>query len=202
MKKQLWPYLVAATLLTGSCNQAAENSSPALAGAPAVTVSANAPVTDTASESISYKDIRINGLPFEPTAAALVKTLGRPDRKQPVVECAGWFWTDTNEGGDMYYYGSSTFEVNGPRAVMSTVDFGSGKFRVTVGRQVFDQHTTFEQVRRLYPVAAADVDEWSDPSAGKTYQVIRLEISGSRDSAFYLKFAQGKLALFEHYMPC
>ncbi|SDY66175.1 hypothetical protein [Hymenobacter psychrophilus] len=203
MKKPAWAPLLALALLAGACNQttpaqtATAPASPATA--PTVTAVAVAE-TSAAPETIDYRQIRINGLPFETTTAELLKALGPPDRiKKDAVECGGHFEFSK---GDHYEYGPSLFEVNGKRAVMGTVDFSSGTFRVTIGGQVLDQNTTFEEIRQRYPQAASKVHDWRPGgTTGPTYQGVTIQEPGTDDS-LGLYFQNGKLVRFDAFSPC
>ncbi|WP_019949759.1 hypothetical protein [Hymenobacter aerophilus] len=132
--------------------------------------------------------------------AELVKALGQPDKiEKDAVECGGHF---ENDKGDFYKYGPSLFEVNGKRAVMGTVDFSSGKFRVTIGEQVLDGNTTFEEISQRYPVAASKVQDWRPGgTTGPTYQGITIQEPGVDDS-LKLYFQNGKLIRFHAFSPC
>ena len=212
MKKHVWPYLLAVSLSTDACQPAAE-SRPELAAAekPVVPVNAAAAAPEnsgaatpasagpTAPESIDYNEIRINGLPFETTTAVLIKALGKPDQIEVnAVECGGYF---ENDKGDFYKYGPSLFEVNGQWAALRVVDFSSGKFQLSIGKQVLNRNTTLDDVRRLYPVAASKVSDWRDVGAGKTYQVISIQEPGV-DDALKFMFEHNKLVKFEYFTPC
>ncbi len=205
MKKYTWSLLLAVSLLAGACNQVAESrAGPAAATADTPVMPVNAETAaaqnPAALETISPQEVRINGLSFETTTAALVKTLGKPDRiRTNVVECRGYFKDDK---GDSYQYDSTTFEVNNQRAVSRSVDFRSGKFRITIGQQVLDRHTTLDDIRRRYPLAASKVTEWqTTASAGKMYQVVSIRNPGM-DDVWQLYFDHGKLVEFEYYRPC
>lgn len=203
MKKITWASLLMLALLTGACTQnepaqtatAVTNPTVAPAG-PAVAVAETA----AAAEIIDYQQIRINGLPYEMSTAELVKVLGQPDKiDKDAVECGGHFEFDK---GDHYEYGPSLFEVNGQRAVMSAIDFSSGKFHVTIGEQVLDRNTTFEEISRRYPQAASKVHDWRPGgTTGPTYQGITIQEPGIDDS-LGMYFQNGKLVRFDAFSPC
>ncbi|RFP66690.1 hypothetical protein D0N36_03040 [Hymenobacter lapidiphilus] len=171
MKKTAGAPLLALALLAGACSQSEPAQTAAAANTATVPAMPTVAVAETsaAPETIDHRQIRINGLPFETTTAELVKALGQPDTiDKNAVECGGHF---EDSKGDHYKYGTSLFEVNGKQAVMGVVNFSSGKLRVTIGEQVLDQNTTFEEIRQRYPQAASGVTDRRNQTMGKTSQV-------------------------------
>ena len=206
--------LVTAVFCGPACTPAAEKKNPVEASAPTaaraaaeapVQTGATAPVAPVATSSGEYlnpEKIKINGtLPFETTVSALRRLLGKPDQiEKDAVECGGYF---ENDKGDFYTYGRSLFEVNGRKAVLGSIDFRSGKFRVRLGNQLLlDKTTTLAAVGKVYPLAYQKVSNWHDVRDGKTYQVLIIWASAASDDGWQFNFYEGRLVNLDYHTPC
>jgi hypothetical protein len=104
--------------------------------------------------------------------------------------------------GDAWYYGNTMYEVNGKDAVLSSFDVTSGKFQGKLGSLLLNQHTTLEDVRRVFPVSAKEAEI---PSTGRPGEEISLPFfykGEQMDDALLLLFKKGRLQEVDFYSPC
>jgi hypothetical protein len=158
-------------------------------------------------EYIEADMLTVNGqLVKEITTAQLERQFGRPDSiAKGVVEC-GAMLDALNKidspAGDFWYYGNTRYEVSGIHAILASFDVTTGKFQGKLGKLMLNQHTTLEDVRRVFPESAKQADV---PSTGRPGEEMSLPFyykGEQTDESLNLLFKKGRLQEVEFFMPC
>ena len=151
--------------------------------------------------------LTVNGKPVrELTTAQLERQLGRPDSiAKGAVEC-GAMLASLNKlngaKGDTWYYGNTTYEVNGKEAILDGFDVTTGKFQGKLGEISLNQNTTLEDIRRVFPTSAKQAD---GPATGQSGEVMSLPFYHNgqpTDEYLHLLFKKGRLQEVVFYSPC
>ena len=177
----------------------------ATAAAPAATPPVPAKAEPASSEHIESGMLTVTGLPDEElTTRQLTRQLGRPDRiAKGAVECGSRLSQSMDSpDGDIWYYGKTMYEVSGTQAILCSFDVTSGKFQGKLGKLVLNQHTTLEDVRRFFPVAAKEADVPSTGRPGEEMSLPFYDKGVPMDGSLILLFKQGHLQAVEFFSPC
>jgi hypothetical protein len=160
------------------------------------------------SEHIEWSMLTVNGKPVkELTTSQLIRQFGRPDKiEKGAIECGAMLSSlnkmDSPEG-DAWFYGKTMYEVNGKDAVLGSFEVTSGKFRGKLGPLLLNQHTTLEDVRRVFPVSAKQADA---PSTGRPEgeeMSLPFYYKGEMmDDCLLLFFKKGRLQSVDFFSPC
>ncbi|RZK32563.1 MAG: hypothetical protein EOO63_00995 [Hymenobacter sp.] len=158
-------------------------------------------------EHIEWSMLTVNGQPHQELTTALLKRqLGQPDSiAKGAVECGSMLESlnklDGAEG-DFWYYGRTAYEVSGTQAILASFDVTTGKFEGKLGSLLLNQHTTLEDVRRIFPVSAKQADV---PATGRPGHVMSLPFyfkGVPEDASLNLIFKNGRLQEVEFFTPC
>jgi hypothetical protein len=189
-----------------ACLAACQSSPTTPAPPKPASATAAAPAPDN-PEYIEATMLTVNGeLVKELTTTQLTRQFGRPDSiAKGAVEC-GAMLASLNKldspDGDMWYYGNTTYEVNGKEAILASFDVTTGKFQGKLGQLLLNQNTTLEEVRRVFPVSAKEADV---PATGRPGEVMSLPFHYKgklMDDRLNLVFKKGRLQEVEFYSPC
>lgn len=183
---------------------AADLAAPVASAAPAAAKTEPAQADPIDPEHIEARMVSVEGLPQEEvTTAELMRQLGRPDSiAKGAVECGGVLATETSPEGDFWFYGKTLFEVSGNRAVLTSFDVTTGKFRGKIGKLVLNQNTTLEDVRRFFPRAAKAAEVPSTGRRGEEMYLPFYDKDVPMDGSLNLLFEQGRLQEVEFFSPC
>ena len=205
-------HLAPVLLCLVSCQSTPATSDPASVVTPAPTQQQQAAAevpkpVPSKSEHVEWDMITVNGQPVkELTTSELIRQFGRPDKiEKGAIECGAMLSSLTkmdSPEGDAWYYGNTMYEVNGKDAVLSSFDVTSGKFQGKLGSLLLNQHTTLEDVRRIFPVSAKEAEV---PSTGRPGEEISLPFfykGEQMDDALLLLFKKGHLQEVDFYSPC
>jgi hypothetical protein len=159
------------------------------------------------SEHIEWGMLTVNGKPVkELTTSQLLRQFGRPDKiEKGAIECGAMLSSLTkidSPEGDAWYYGKTMYEVNGKDAVLGSFEVTSGKFRGKLGPLLLNQHTTLEDVRRIFPESAKQADV---PSTVRPEEEMSLPFfykGEPMDDSLLLLFKKGRLQQVEFFSPC
>ncbi|WP_143069731.1 hypothetical protein [Hymenobacter actinosclerus] len=157
------------------------------------------------AEQITYKMLVFFGLPSEQiTVSQLTRQLGQPDSvARGAVECGSQLSDDLPLPGDMWYYGGTQYEVAGNQAALGAMDVRNGRFSGKLGKLVLNQHTTLQDVARVFPNAVRSVRPAAMSAALQEISFTYLMGNGeTADGTLNLIFDRGKLILVEHWFPC
>lgn len=178
----------------------AEPTPPARITPPTVTP----PAPPANPEYVEVDMLTVNGKPCEQLSTRqLISQLGRPDSiARGVVECGGELERVNNANGDFWYYGKTQYEVAGSQAVLATFNVTSGQFQGKLGKLRLNQHTTLEDVRRLFPLSAKQAEEPSTGRAGEEMSLPFFYKGVPTDASLNLLFNKGRLQEVEFFNPC
>jgi hypothetical protein len=159
------------------------------------------------SEHIEWGMLTVNGKPVkELTTSQLLRQFGRPDKiEKGAIECGAMLSSLNKMGspeGDAWFYGKTMYEVNGQDAVLGSFEVTSGKFRGKLGPLLLNQHTTLEDVRRIFPESAKQADV---PSTVRPEEEMSLPFfykGEPMDDSLLLLFKKGRLQQVEFFSPC
>lgn len=159
-------------------------------------------VKEVNSEYLDWKTLKINNkLPLLCNKADLINLLGTVDSiRTPHYEdiCASYFDTAYK----YMYFGESQFETLGSKAVVSSIDFESGKIRLIYPNINLDKSVTLEKIRLIFPIAVKNAKVIEVDKKGK---VISIKVATSikeSDDAWLLFFRNGTLIRIDHWIPC
>jgi len=163
-----------------------------------------APTPPANPEYIEADMLTINGKPQERLSTKrLTSQLGRPDSiARGVVECGRELEPINNTNGDFWYYGKTRYEVAGSQAVLASFNVTTGKFQGKLGKLLLNQHTTLEDVRRVYPISAKQADEYSPGRQGEEMYLPFFYKGVPTDASLNLLFNKGRLQDVEFFNPC
>ena len=197
-------HLTPVLLVLAAC-QSNPTAPVATVAAPAATPSAPAKAEPVDSEHIEAGMVTVTGLPDgELTTRQLTRQLGRPDSiAKGAVECGSRLSRPMDSpDGDCWYYGKTMYEVSGTQAILCSFDVTSGKFQGKLGKLVLNQHTTLEDVRRFFPVAAKEADQPSTGRPGEEMSLPFYDKDVAMDGSLILLFKRGHLQAVEFFSPC
>jgi hypothetical protein len=166
-----------------------------------------AQLTKANPEHIEWNALTVNGkITQQLTTSQLQRQLGRPDSiAKGAVEC-GAMLASLNKldgaRGDMWYYGKTTYEVNGTEAVLGSFEVTTGKFQGKLGPLLLNQNTTLEDVRRVFPASAKEADAPASGPPGEEISLPFYHKGQPTDVYLNLRFKQGRLQEVEFYSPC
>lgn len=200
--KKLSSFIILAALAS-ACNQGPETlpATDAAAAPPTAGVSSRSPE----KEVLKPDQVKINDvLAVELSTSALVAALGEPGQIETgVIECGDYFETGRSEPGKtvVYRYGNHTrYLVYNQRAALGVIDFRDGRFSARLNGTLVDRTTTLEQIANVYPQAVKAAS--GQATREDQFVVVRVGMGPRVDSAWMLKFVDGKLAQLEYFIAC
>ncbi|GAB3226001.1 hypothetical protein GCM10027346_07820 [Hymenobacter seoulensis] len=198
-------------LVLGLCGLAACQHSPsapnAEPAAPELVQQQQPAVVPAKQEFVEDAMLTVNGKPHQELSTTLLqKQLGRPDSiAKGAIECGGVLESlsqPDSPNGDWWYYGKSMYEVDGSQAILHSFDVTTGKFQGKIGGLVLNQHTTLEDVRRIYPAAVKAAGAPSTVTQEQTMSLPFFYEGTPTDASLSLKFKEGRLQEVEFFFPC